>query len=391
MATKLLTINSNIDVLNISRSAGDLTISTSGASSNIVFNPNNEINMSSKNLAGVGNITAVNCTLTGNLTVTGTTTTINTTNLNIKDNNIALNVGGTDDTSKGAGIDINTSWSSGYIRSDVNGTKYVLKAPLNAYVLWTPVLTADSTIALSNNINGTANYVRINDGWGNLSEEQYLSQTRGGLGLNVTLLSSGFLIYNWTTHLFSIDPSITNFSVAENAAIARTKLATGTANYFVVNDGVGNLSESPLVTINWTNVVVGTAQSDKLKLNATLQFGSGSKDIETIYTVTTTDATATNIHSITCSVNDSYAISLLVEGHNTTDNDSCCFSYQLIKIYHTTLGNNPVVNHLNKAEIKDNVNYNFDYVLSANTVAFKVTGLASKTVNWTLKLLQIGH
>lgn len=38
---------------------------------------------------------------------------------------------------------------------------------------------------------GTANYVVINDSSGNMSEEQYLSTTRGGLGANLTPAGSG--------------------------------------------------------------------------------------------------------------------------------------------------------------------------------------------------------
>jgi len=82
--------------------AGDINLGT-----------NNIINIGDIGSGGtpVSNIFATNITVAANLTVNGTLTTLNTTNTDIKDQNITLNKGGNDVSAQGAGLTIERTTS----------------------------------------------------------------------------------------------------------------------------------------------------------------------------------------------------------------------------------------------------------------------------------------
>lgn len=87
--------------------------------------------------------------------------------------------------------------------------------------------------------SGTADHVVINDGAGALSSEAQLANTRGGTGADssawtgVVKTSAG----TWSA------AALVNTDIDAAAAIARSKLASGTADYVLINSGAGVMSE----------------------------------------------------------------------------------------------------------------------------------------------------
>lgn len=96
-----------------------------------------------------------------------------------------------------------------------------------------------AAIARAKLANGSANHVLINDAGGVVSSEAQLAASRGGTGQDMSA-SSGVL--HVAAGVFSAS-AIVNADVDAAAAIARSKLASGTANYVLVNDGSGVMSE----------------------------------------------------------------------------------------------------------------------------------------------------
>lgn len=116
-------------------------------------------------------------------------------------------------------------------------------------------IKAGAAIQRSKVANGTADHVVVNDGSGTLSSEAQLSKTRGGTGVSstATFPTSGVVVTEDGTHTLTnktIDAdgtgnSITNIENADikvGAAVDRSKLASGTSDHVVINDGSGVLS-----------------------------------------------------------------------------------------------------------------------------------------------------
>jgi len=103
--------NSSSESINIGCSTGvqSVNIGTNGGGKTTI------------NLGGVGDTVVVQ----------GTMVTVNTTNLDVTDKTITLNVGGVTGSSFGAGIDINENGitGAGYIRVSADRTKFLFKAP----------------------------------------------------------------------------------------------------------------------------------------------------------------------------------------------------------------------------------------------------------------------
>lgn len=97
------------------------------------------------------------------------------------------------------------------------------------------MVSATAAIARSKLANGTASYVLVNSGAGVMSEEQFLNQVRGGFGADV----SGFTgVVKVVAGVFSA-ASIVNADISAVAAIALSKLASGSAGQIIVCDGAG--------------------------------------------------------------------------------------------------------------------------------------------------------
>lgn len=92
-----------------------------------------------------------------------------------------------------------------------------------------------AAIARGKIATGTPNHVVISDSNGAFSSESALSTVRGGTGTNSSAQSgvAKLLSGTWT---FS---SIVNGDISSSAAIARNKMAAGTANHVLINDASG--------------------------------------------------------------------------------------------------------------------------------------------------------
>lgn len=86
---------------------------------------------------------------------------------------------------------------------------------------------------------GSADEVVINDPTGALSSEPFLDPVRGGLGVDASAFSG---IVRATAGVFSAASNIVNADIDAAAAIARAKIAAGTANHVIINSGAGLLS-----------------------------------------------------------------------------------------------------------------------------------------------------
>jgi hypothetical protein len=137
-------------------------------------------------------------------------------------------------------------------------------------------IDAAAAIARTKIASGTADHVLINNGSGVMSSEAQLAVTRGGTGQS-TYTDGQLLIGNSTGNTLSkatltqgtgititngsgtitiaadpvssiVDGSIVDADVNATAAIARTKLANGTANRVVINTTGGVMSEAAAIT-----------------------------------------------------------------------------------------------------------------------------------------------
>ena len=102
-------------------------------------------------------------------------------------------------------------------------------------------ISASAAIARSKIATGTANHVLINDASGNLSSEARLSLDRFAVGTaNYVLVGQGAGS--------SVYALLDNDNIDAAAAIARSKLASGSAYRLVVNDAAGAMVDAAAIT-----------------------------------------------------------------------------------------------------------------------------------------------
>jgi hypothetical protein len=141
----------------------------------------------------------------------------------------------------------NWTYISSLTYSNVNFTGQIVDADISA----------SASIQRSKIAVGTANHVLINSGTGALSSEAQLAPSRGGTGID-TSSSTGFP--KLTSGVWSIisvlayanlqlSNSIVNADISSTAAIARSKIAVGTADHVVINSGTGALSSEARLSI----------------------------------------------------------------------------------------------------------------------------------------------
>ncbi len=92
----------------------------------------------------------------------------------------------------------------------------------------------------------TPNYVVINSGTGAMSEEQFLATSRGGFGLSTAAFTG---VGKVAAGVWSAS-AIVNADVDAAAAIARTKLASGTANHVLINTAGGVMSSEAQLNVS---------------------------------------------------------------------------------------------------------------------------------------------
>lgn len=141
---------------------------------------------------------------------------------------------------------------------------------------------AAAAIARTKLASGTASHVLINDGSGVMSSEARLSLSRTADGTNnYVLIAAGA----------GVSPAyglITNSNLDAAAAIARTKIAAGSANHVVINDGSGNLSSEAqlsvsrggtgLSAVGTSNQVLGVNNAGNANEYKTLSVGTSGTD-----------------------------------------------------------------------------------------------------------------
>jgi len=132
-------------------------------------------------------------------------------------------------------------------------------------------INAAAAIARTKLASGTADHVVINSGTGAMSSEAQLDKTRGGTGISstATFPASGVIVteagsQSLTNKTIDADSNtitnIENADIKSGAAIARNKLASGTLNHVVINDGSGVMSsEAQLATSRGGTGVNSTA------------------------------------------------------------------------------------------------------------------------------------
>ncbi len=102
------------------------------------------------------------------------------------------------------------------------------------------------TIPRSALVAGTANAVIVNDGSGNLSSVGILNAARGGTGVD----SSGYTGVAKVSGGAWSASAIVNADVSASAAIGRAKLASGSANYVLINNGSGVMTEEAQLAVS---------------------------------------------------------------------------------------------------------------------------------------------
>lgn len=187
--------------------------------------------------------------------------------------------------------------TGGITNTEVNASAAIAYSKLNlsASIVNADVATA-AAIARTKVASGTADHVIINDGTGVLSSEAQLNRTRGGTGISstATFPASGTVTTDagtstFTNKTFDADGtgnSITNIENADiktGAAIARNKLASGTADHVVINDGTGVMSSEAALSA----VRGGTGVSN----NAAATLTRSGNHAVTLTTVATTSLT----------------------------------------------------------------------------------------------------
>lgn len=165
------------------------------------------------------------------------------------------------------------SWEASLFTDCVGAGKTInYNSALNT---WT---CANIAVTRANVGTGTANHVLINDGTGLLSSEAQLAVSRGGTG-QTTYTDGQLLIGNSTGNTLSkatltagsgvtitngagsitiaasptsniADGSIVDADINASAAIARSKIANGTANRLVTNNGSGVMTDAAAITAN---------------------------------------------------------------------------------------------------------------------------------------------
>ena len=126
--------------------------------------------------------------------------------------------------------------------------------------------------------SGTINHVVINNASGVMSSEAALAASRGGLGTSGAAFTG---VVKAAAGVFSA-ATVVNADVSATAAIARTKLANGTANRIVINNGTGVMTDAAAITAS--RALVSDANGIPIAstvTSATLAFLDATSSVQT--------------------------------------------------------------------------------------------------------------
>jgi len=217
-----------------------------------------------------GTVTTNDLTVGGNLTVSGTTTSVNTETVTVNDNIIVLNNNATGAPSENAGVEIERGsetnvvlrWNETNDKWELtnDGTNYSNIAT-DATVATATTLTLDNLSDVTITSAASGDFVKWNgSAWVNdpinLATDtvgNYMTDVSAGTGITVThtpgegstaTIAVGASVVQTTdtgtvTSAMIADGTIANGDINASAAIALSKLASGTSAQIIVADGSG--------------------------------------------------------------------------------------------------------------------------------------------------------
>lgn len=247
------------------------------------------INTSSGNLtvAATGGLITVanNLVVSGNLTVSGTTTTINTATLNVADNIVTLNSDFTTGTpTENAGIEV-LRGSSSTVAVRWNETNDIWESTNDGTTYGNIVTTADSGTVTSTMIaNGTIVNADVNASaaidfskLATLSSANILVGNATGVATSVAV--SGDVTITNTGNVQIAAGAIVNADVSATAAIAISKLASGSSGQVILANATGVPTYvSPSGDVSWDatgNVQIAAGAIVNADISATAAIDQG--------------------------------------------------------------------------------------------------------------------
>lgn len=306
--TNNASVGNNLTVTGVSYTDGGIDTSTPGTLS---------IGTVNASIINLGNASAT-------INFNGTVNNNNVTNLNVADQLITINDGGGAGSGSGSGFEIEeASVATGYVKTSGDRNSFLLKAPNtagiatitpgaggitldqsshdpvtlgavgsspngNAASLSTQVLTlqpADGTnpgvitagtqtIGGNKTFNGSisaSNLSGTNTGDVTISDTNSIDLSLTGQLLSADVRRSGTTLAEDASGIKVATQGITNNEVSNTAAIARTKIASGTANHVIINDGAGVLSSEAVLAVSR-----GGTETNSIPSNGQLLIGNGT-------------------------------------------------------------------------------------------------------------------
>lgn len=226
--------------LDIGSSANKINIGCSANIQSINLGSDSSLGNTTINLGGVGDT----------VNIAGTVHNITSQNLLVSDKLISLNVGAVgSSTARDSGIQIRDNNNDGqaYIKTDSTlGQQYLIKAPENAYILSTPILGQDETIATTANISGLTSIYGTITNLNNLSSNSAFKSDISGLSsiygtiTNLNNLSANSYLKLGGTISGNVD--ITGTLYVTNASTITANFLKNTGTSVIVSGNAGNNS-----------------------------------------------------------------------------------------------------------------------------------------------------
>ena len=262
--------------------------------------------------------------------------------------------------------------------------------------------------------SGNANHVVLTNNDGHLTDAAHLDPVYGGLGIDASALS-GIVKADGNGNFTAAQ--ISNTDVASNANLDRSKIAAGTANYILVNDGVGAMSEvqyldrEKIAVDNanqykflYNDNTGAIAPNDALQINANDLVCNPSSDIllekdiyadankkyllQKVLNVQTTNDTPTAIYSLTCENNKSYLVKFELLLVDSSTNSGIINGY--CKVKHANSSTQPTASYIiSNGSILDNALANCEVQLDVSvndTFKLMVVGIPATTIDWQCKV-----
>jgi len=189
--------------------------------------------------------------------------------------------------------------------------------------------------------------------------------------------------------------NIVNSQIDANANIDRSKIATGTANYFLLNDANGLISETNKLYLDGASLrstMNGNYFSGEFAVNGDVYFGTNyEKVIKIVSTLNTSDATPTTIKSEYMLPNMLYLVNFVI---SLKSNDDSGFISGCFKVKQNAADTQPVISSIfNKLSILDSSLNTCDVVLNNSTNnTFKINVIGYEdNVSWKAEINYFRH